>query len=67
MKNWIKGLLTALALSATVSQAAYAATQQEVKVGMSGATSHLRLLNKTSYKGLKSTFGTKLVVAMTIK
>ncbi|MFC5079102.1 putative amino-acid-binding protein YxeM precursor [Vibrio thalassae] len=36
MKNWIKGLLTALALSATVSQAAYAATQQEVKVGMSG-------------------------------
>ena len=36
MKNWIKGLLTALALSATVSQAAYAATAQEVKVGMSG-------------------------------
>ncbi|MFA0084989.1 amino acid ABC transporter substrate-binding protein [Vibrio sp. 10N.286.49.C2] len=35
MKNWIKGALTALALSATVSQAAYAATQ-EVKVGMSG-------------------------------
>ncbi|MCL9777020.1 amino acid ABC transporter substrate-binding protein [Vibrio methylphosphonaticus] len=36
MKNWIKGALTALALSATVSQAAYAAVAQDVKVGMSG-------------------------------
>ncbi|MEZ8196503.1 MULTISPECIES: amino acid ABC transporter substrate-binding protein [Vibrio] len=35
MKNWIKGTLTAIALSATMTQAVYAATT-EVKVGMSG-------------------------------
>ncbi|GAD90589.1 MULTISPECIES: amino acid ABC transporter substrate-binding protein [Vibrio] len=51
MKNWIKGLIYAVALVATLGQAAHAAT--EIKVGMSGRYYPFTFVEKDKLQGFE--------------